>query len=747
MEGQHLENLENAIENSIRYQTLPLEDIDRQKVAAKVCDDFRRAQDDRGDFLEKREEWSAGWRDLNVPGPEGPWENSSNFHVPLQLTLGKAIHARLWQLFSQDFFGVLARKEVFEGKVPAIKSFMKFILEDYANKKTGTRDTWDETLWDTVFEGSGYCKVGWDIEVNKYLEVVPVVEVEETVTFSPDSLTGVVSSETKMKEREEIREEIIQTPFVQRISLEDLVMPAGSRDPQTALFVAHRIYMTSEELKAKVTDKGFSREAVERVIKHKSSLSQSIDTQIKQQRFEQEGIYDTDGYFNDFHVVIEYYGKGYVKKRLDGNEEYELSDHAEELVYWVHQATGELLGWTYLYRVSPSGIRPIFKFDFIKFPGRTHGVGVGEVLDSTSRALDGIYNLRQDNGVLASTPMGFYRASSGLKADRYRVAPGEFIPVDDPQNDVRVIQLPFLQGFGYQEEAALTSYAERALPISELTLGQAPKGVFRTASGASAYEAATAVQLEIHFDRFARTMSKLLQCLFRLCRERMPSEIFFRVTGENGQPIFGRVNRDDLRAEVDFEINIDVLSQSRIEAQQQATLIMQTLMNPSLMQMGIVTPGNMYEVTRNFLMKNRVRKIDNYITKPQGYTQEPLTAQERLFRIIVDMFTVPPVEDTVRMEEDHQQALSVYEIFENSPEFGLLNSPEKIGAYQRLKDRHMQMMQAMQQAPMPNRSGTQMPLEGVESIQAMETGAANPGEMPSQGTLGAPMGGVNGPVF
>ena len=68
--------------------------------------------------------------------------------------------------------------------------------------------------------------------------------------------------------------------------------------------------------------------------------------------------------------------------------------------------------------------------------------------------------------------------------------------------------MPFLQNFGYQEEERLIGYAERTLSISDLQIkGSAEKvGLFRTASGASAVQAESGIQLEIHFDRIARVV-------------------------------------------------------------------------------------------------------------------------------------------------------------------------------------------------------------------------------------------------
>lgn len=738
--------MDSKIKDSIRFQTMPIDQIDAEELGQMIKREWRHGNDMRSEYLEKREDYTANWRDLNRQDHQGPWENSSNYKIPMTLFYGKAIHARLWQLFSDSskFFDVRARKESFEDKEDNVRDFMRFMLNDYANSKQGTRDVFDGWLWESVFDGSSFIKVYWQRDEHKYMEVVPQVDVTEKLIFDSENLTGRTEFETKQSEKEEVRIEIVETPQIKRCLQEDVLMPPGQDDPQTADFVNHRVFMTSNDLKARANEGKFDRDAVKECIEHYAVyMGGDQNIQIKRQRLEEDGVDDFDGYYKNHHSIIERYGKIFVKKKIDGDEQEEMSEMAEEAIVWVHESTGIVLGWTYLYRISPSGIRPIFKGDFIKFPDRSVGVGVAEVLDPIQQAIDATYNLRQDNGILASTPFGFYRAAAGMKPDRYRIEPGVMIPTDNPQTDVRMVQMPFLNGYGYQEEDRLMGYAERLLSISDLNIrGSSDKvGLFRTASGASAVQSESGIQLEIHFDRLARTLSKMLKCLFQLCRERVPGDLFYRITGQNGEPVFGKVNRDDLRGEYDFEINIDVLSQGRIEQQQNATLLMQTLLNPAFMQTGVVTPDNLYHMAKNFLIKNRIKRPDLYVSEPPQYQGETVTPQERIFRIVVGQFKDPPIEDTVRLQDNHEKAIQAMQAFHDSDQFGLLANSEQIQAFNRLMERHQQMLQAQQAGGNPNIAGMQTPrdgMQGMESIQANQP--------VDQGTLGTPMGEALGPV-
>jgi hypothetical protein len=707
---------------------------------------WRESNDERENMLTRREDYTADWRDLNKQSSTGPWDDSSSFSHPITLTTGKAIHARLWQLFADmnSMFGVKALKPTFEKQEEPVRRFMNWVISSYANSKHGVRDTFDEWLWQLVFDGSDYLKLGWLIEDHEYLDVVPVVNQTETTTFDPRNQVGRTDVESTMAEEEQVVTERIETPFIMRAAVEDILLPIGQRDPQTADWVQHRVFLTPDQLKEKAEIGKFDRDAVDFALKHFHITRDGTEDEIKTLRNELDGYEDPDGHTSDGkHAVVEQYGKFYVERKHDDRADEKIEKREQEIVVWVHQATRMLLGWTYLYRVSPSGIRPIFAGDFIRFPDRSHGVGVAEAMAQIKQALDAVYNLRQDVGILSSTLTGAYRPSTGLKPDKLKVNPGQLIPVDNPQTDVQIFSFPFNGNYGYQEEDRLNVYGEKMMNVSDITFGRAPSkvGVFRTASGAEDFQSSTGIQVEIHFDRIARTLSRLFQALFRLVRQRMPETLYFRVTGENGEPIFGKVNRDDLKGEFDFEINVDSLSQSRVEGQQRASLMMSTLINPAFMETGIVTPDNLYHITQNFLRQNRVKRIDNFISKPQQYQGEVVTPNERIHMIAAGNFMDPPVEETVRLNEDHAKALQIYEGFKASDNFGLLTTNEQLQALERVIQRHQQMQQAVQGGGLINRTGTQLPRGGMQALEA--TGPA----AQEQGPLGAPLGEANGPVF
>lgn len=225
----------------------------------------------------------------------------------------------------------------------------------------------------------------------------------------------------------------------------------------------------------------------------------------------------------------------------------------------------------------------------------------------------------------------------------------------------------------------------------------------------------------------------------------MDDQLFFRVTGEDGKGVFGDIRRQDLRGDYDFTISVDLAASSEAEKQQRVTLMLQTLLNPTLMQVGVVQPQNLYEVLKEYLIRHQIRNPDTFITKPPQYIGPPLSPEDRIFKILMGQSENPPIEQTVRPEENHSVALAVYDQFKKSDLYGLFNRTQ-MAALHEVEAEHQKYMDLASGglAGIPNVSGTQMPgtggLPGLGAPGGPSAGAA------TGSPLASPEGEVNGPV-
>ena len=748
---------------SMRDETLKLSMIDTDYLEKLIQEDSRNFKNSHEDFFEQRRDWLLALRDLRYQYRRTNFEDASDLHVPYSLIMSKAMHAKIFQVFSQDnLFAVEANNIAFSEDEETVKNFMDWTMQKWLNRGRGFKDVLDEWIQQVVDEGTGTLKLWWDRWEHSYIDLD--IEIDETQApipvFTPDGIEMEESGSTKAKFKN-VKKTLRQAaPAAGIVDVDDLFMPPGQLNIQQSPWVIHRLRMRDEDLKIRAKQKKFDMDVVEEAIERRSNYLEedgdnaNYTNNTRRDMRELEGVEDDyemrSAYQQGFHTVYEWYGRAYVEKDVSDETLDDVDALPQEIVVWYHVGIKKILGWTYLHRISPSGRRPFYKADFIPSKERAFGIGVGELLWSLNNHIDAMHNLKLDNGILSSLQFGFYRAGSAFKPDTFRLRPGDMIPVEDI-SDIKMSSVPYLGQFGENEELSLTGYGEKLLAINDINLGnltgRGVAGALRNATGASFVDRQASIQLNPHLDRIARELTDFLSDLFILTRSRMNPELQFRVTGEDGKGIFGDISREQLRGEFDFTIRTDIAAASEAEKQQRASLMLQTLSNPMYQQLGIIDPGNVYETLKEFLIRHNIKHPEKFITKPAGYTGPPLTPDQRLLRIMLNNFDEPPIEDSVRLDENHERAIETFQEFQDSDLFGVFTQ-DQLAAYQAVLAKHEQFMAAQAASPgggvgLPNMTGTQLPTQGGLPPLGPET--IGPGGSEG-GPLGSPLGEVNGPV-
>ncbi len=750
------ERVTEKVGENVRDETLKLAQLDLDYLERLIQDQINKFEDDHRAYFEQRREWMLALRDLQYKYKESFFEDASDIHIPYTLIMAKALHARIYQVFSQEnFFTVEANNKAFLEKEELVTQYMNWLLSKCVNRGKGKDQAMDDYILDYVEEGCSVMKLlmdRWqidyvDVSITTEEEILPEIFVSETDVGTEASVEDRTRTKTKI---ENVQKSLKNSaPALGTVNLDDFIIQAGCKDVQTAPFVGHRVKLLDEDLKLRAQQKRFDMGVVEEALERRLSFTKSRDDgsrpKTRRDMRTLEGVSsDSDRtVFRDqaSHSVVEWYCRAYVKKKVDDDTFEDTDELPREIVVWYHEDLRKILGWTYLHRISPSGQRPFYKSDFIPSKERAFGIGVAELLWSINNHIDGVHNLKMDNGVLASLQFGIYRAGSTFKPDTFKIRPGDMLPVEDI-NDFKFTQIPYLGQFGENEELTLTGYGEKMLAINDINLGnltgRGVAGALRNATGASFVDRQANIQLHPHLSRLARTLKLMLRDLFILARSRMSEQLFFRVTGEDGKAIFGDVTQEQLHGDYDFSIEVNLAASSEAERQQRATLMLQNVLNPTLLQMGIVQPGNIYAAMKEYMIRHQVKNPDAYLTKPQDYVGAPLTPSDRIFKILVGQYDDPPIELTVKPEENHELALEVYERFKDNPAFGLLDK-KQLAAIAVLTQKHQMFMELVSggMKGTPNLSGTQMPATG--GIAGSPAGGGPLG--------GVPEGEVNGPVF
>src|SRR3990167_936434 len=633
------------------------------EVGQRVLEDVREYDENRREWMRKRRDYLSHWNEYVAPGRKGAWKESSDLHMPLTMSVAKALHSRLVQalLNADPPFVVLPREQNDADKVEIIDKLMSWTLKDYINYREGIFREVDTWIWDCVESGIGVAKLRWDRVIRKFLDVEERQRVVASELVVGENESPLMRTETEIEEVEVEREEIqFDGPIFETIAPEDFYMDSSARSIDDSPSIIHRIRMTKSDLLERANRGDFNKKEVEEILKGDAKENSDVAgwerNEYKERMDRQIGVEDKRELF----TIYEWYGKYDV----DGDS------IDEEVVFWVDAEFGKVLRWTYLDRILKNGKRPFYKIDLIPRPRKAYSIGLVELLYPLNKELDAIHNQRVDFGTITNIPFGFYRASSGLKPENIKLEPGILIPLDNPQGDVFFPSRPNATIWGFQEESSLIDFAQRLSSISDLNLGRPVSqqvGAARTAFGTAAVLQEGNIQIDLVIRRLIEGWEKVLDGILLLLQEKLPAGVVLRVTGQNDNLIFKPlISRREIAGKFDFDVRGNSLTLNKALQQQKMLQMGQFIVNPVPLQIGIVGPSEIYEYLIDLGKSMEISRIKNYYRKPPEAVL-PISPIDAIGRMMQGD------EVPVSLVDNHAQNLEVVQEFINSDEFGFVD--------------------------------------------------------------------------
>ncbi len=674
--------------------------------------------------LKKLQNW-----DEHIEDVEMNYKGTSNIHIPLPMIVLKTFHARMYQalLAVDPPFSVRAMQEAFKDDEEMVFGLMAWTLKEWCNYNEGIEQVADEWLWNWCGWGTGDLKVRWDCRYTRYVDVVDSYQQGPStyeIVINPD--TGAIENVEKpsvirVPIETPITDKLWEGPVIEFVSRTDLAIIQGlsiGKNIQRADAIIHRSWFTADQLQHEALRGVFDQKAVDDMIyagPHSEGGKLAMD--IQQDREIHSGKQTLDiNEDQDRYEILEAYLETDVNR--DGLN--------EAIILWIDNQSGTILRATYTHRVLRGGKRPFSHTEFI--PRKDHGYAMGllELIHPISVELDMIHNIKVDIGIMAAQPIGFYRAATGLDPVKLKIKPGDLIPVDEPANHVNFPQLGDRSGFFKDEEAILLQHAERLTAINDIntaTLGR--QGAARTATGVSQLVAENSANLDIFIKRMQRGWKEMLRILWQMLQQRLPNGTEFRVTGRDGRDYFKRINRMDIQQRVDFFIESTSVNSNRQLMLEQSMQVLAQMMNPLFLQMGITTPGGVYEALKDYFQALGRKDYARFIMKPANVMRQ-LTSEEELARIIHGK-RVPITPDM-----DHQGFIELAQDLLSNEDTIKSFGGERIGQVKAQMQQHMSMLEAM------NAQAGQIAQASQQQYNAMGVaGGVQPGGSPmlSQGNI------------
>jgi hypothetical protein len=234
--------------------------------------------------------------------------------------------------------------------------------------------------------------------------------------------------------------------------------------------------------------------------------------------------------------------------------------------------------------------------------------------------------------------------------------PGEFLDVDNPQQDILIPKWQGSPAWGQQEEATLMQYNERLSGLTDLSVGRQPNrvGATRTAAGTQTLLSEAGLRFKTPIQSFQRFWLRIFEQVLALNQEYLPPSQEFRITGR--QPAVLKVkDRSEIRGKFELRLSATADNINRQQARDNATVIMQGMANPLAMQMGLVAQKGFRQAYEDWL--KAYGKDPSFYLEDKAPIRSP---QEELMAFNVGQYIKPVMGEDVQAHlMEHQATLQL----------------------------------------------------------------------------------------
>ncbi len=287
--------------------------------------------------------------------------------------------------------------------------------------------------------------------------------------------------------------------------------------------------------------------------------------------------------------------------------------------------------------------RPFSEIAIQPVPGKPEWAwGIPGMIRQAADEVTALHNLGMNIATIRGIPFGFRDAGAEWGEDEMQVAPGKILPVDAGGNgDIsRAVYFPNMNG-QVSELAELAGAVDAAAKsvdgISDTQMLQAPKG--RTVGQAQMQQNEVNVRFEVLFDRIVGSVAEQKGIVFLIhlligLYQKFGRTIEVEFLSGTLSPIpFPRTSP------LAFRVEIDILQLTEEKKMKRAQAVMQTVMNPMLLQLKVVTPLQVFHAVKHVLEASGVSNPTDFVQMP------PEDAQA----------SVPPEKENVSMMSGEPQ--------------------------------------------------------------------------------------------
>lgn len=499
-----------------------------------------------------------------------PFPGASNLSSPLSRIGVDAFHSNVMSsLFAngkQLLIKPVINQKAFASTARKAADYMTYVM----NYEADSYMVVDDADKKAQMYGSGYLEPSYVKE--EAWDTVEVTETKQEPAIDPSTgevvLNETVETRTEKKKRTTFDGIRIQSIPIESIYKSPFIPTIKQAVKDDAVF---KVFQTSlAKLKEGAKKQGdqpsfYIKKQVDQIEPLITTKMVSRLTDLEQSRAKY------DGFFIDMLSVDERIdlAEGYLWYDIDGDgikEQVRATFHPE--LGTVIRVT---LGPCRIVEMVP---RPI--------DGRGEGESIPKICEHLDDEWENFHNTRANAGQWENTTFGFYRAGGRLNPQQITIRPGHFYPVDNPQ-EVQFANIPRVGSSFFQEEGLILNYFERIFALDENIQGISSKGA-QTATETIRVSSKASVRFANPFNRIVSAIDELLEHIWELNQECAPPMKEFYIVGEDGQPMFDRMEKYDYSAKLKFTVEVSSIFDQQLTRDTMLLAYRMFLVNPLVQQ-------------------------------------------------------------------------------------------------------------------------------------------------------------------
>ncbi|RLE46024.1 poly(3-hydroxybutyrate) depolymerase [Candidatus Woesearchaeota archaeon] len=462
---------------------------------------------------------------------------------------------------------------------------------------------------DAFISGLGIIKCWWEREVEdmqmkglfsieeaeamKQAENIEIVKIEPT----KNGIYAVVTYKLKKIKKNQ--------PVFTNIPPNEFIYHPDASDIKNATFVAHRKLVTADYLRKKAQEKVYDTEAVEEAIRKGQEQEQGqnwdeLNTVLKPNQY-----MFTSSQIDEARKLYKLY-ECYTK--------YDLNDDGllEPVIVTVVNDT--------ILRIEENlyGRPPFFVLAPILEPYEIWGKSFSDILADIQAIKTALIRQILVNIALNNDPKLEVLETAVNLQDL--VLDKEFVRVRQP-GAIKPLPTQPLAPWTYNFLEYVEGLKENRTGVTRYNQGLDARSLNKTATGVRLIMAAAQQRLELIARIFAETgIKEFFRFLIELNQRFITQDIVIRLTNERL-----RISPEDIKGEFDLEVSAGMGVGVKEQQLQNLQMLMQVY--PQLVQAGIVSPKNIYNLAKKFIEALGFKNVDDFLTDPEKMQKQLLQQQ------------------------------------------------------------------------------------------------------------------------